>query len=197
MAQVIDLLSWAALLGGGFFYVVGAIGLNRMPDIFTRLHAVSVSETLGVGLMTLGMLLQAGFTLVAVKLIIILLVMWTTGAVATHALARAALHDGEKPLLADETGALVATDPVSLFPELGVRLATPLKSEIVEEETPEDAEPEALAEAGYGADEDDANPDAEQPDAEGLADRDRMHPGEDVGHPVQPDGADHVEEPAA
>jgi multicomponent Na+:H+ antiporter subunit G len=165
MAQVIDLLSWAALLGGGFFYVVGAIGLNRMPDIFTRMHAVSVSETLGVGLMTLGMLLQAGFTLVAVKLIMIMVVLMWTGAVATHALARAALHDGEKPLLADATGALVATDPVSLFPELGVRLATPLQSEIVEEETPEDAEPEDLAEAGYGAEEDDANPDAEEPNS--------------------------------
>ena len=54
-----------------------------MPDIFTRMHAVSVSETLGVGLMTFGMLLQAGFTLVAVKLVIILVAMWTTGAVAT------------------------------------------------------------------------------------------------------------------
>ena len=97
MGQVVDLLSWAALLGGGFFYVVGAIGLNRMPDIFTRLHAVSVSETLGVGLMMLGMMLQAGFTLVAVKLVIIVVIMWATGAVATHALARAALHDGEKP----------------------------------------------------------------------------------------------------
>ena len=173
MAQVIDLLSWAALLGGGFFYVVGAIGLNRMPDIFTRMHAVSVSETLGVGLMIFGMLLQAGFTLVAVKLIIILLVMWTTGAVATHALARAALHDGEKPLLADATGALVATDPVSLFPELGVRLATPLTSEIVEGDLPKDRESangppedaETLAEAGYGAEEDEANPDAEGPDS--------------------------------
>ena len=168
MGQLIDLASWAALLGGGFFYVVGAIGLNRMPDIFTRMHAVSISDTLGVGLLTLGMLLQAGFTLVAVKLIIIVLVMWTTGAVATHALARAALHDGEKPLLADATGALVATDPVSLFPELGVRLATPLKSEIVEEaapETPEDAE--TLAEEGYGAEEGDANPDAERPDDAG------------------------------
>ncbi len=167
MAQVIDLLSWAALVGGGFFYVVGAIGLNRMPDIFTRMHAVSVSETLGVGLMTLGMLLQAGFTLVAVKLILIMVVLMWTGAVATHALARAALHDGEKPLLADETGALVPTDPVSLFPELGVRLATPLKSEIVEEVAPEDAEPEAVAEAGYGAEEEDANPDAERPDDAG------------------------------
>ncbi len=168
MGQLIDLASWAALLGGGFFYVVGAIGLNRMPDIFTRMHAVSVSETLGVGLMIFGMLLQAGFTLVAVKLILIMVVMMWTGAVATHALARAALHDGEKPLLADATGALVATDPVSLFPELGVRLATPLKSEIVEEEpvesgAPEDAE--TLAEAGYGAEAEDANPDAERPDS--------------------------------
>ncbi len=171
MEQVIDLLSWAALLGGGFFYVVGAIGLNRMPDIFTRMHAVSVSETLGVGLLTLGMLLQAGFTLVAVKLIMIMVVMMWTGAVATHALARAALHDGEKPLLADATGALVPTDPVSLFPELGVRLATPLKSEIVEEETPEDAEPEDLAETGYGAEEEDANPDAEKPDSADKDDR--------------------------
>ncbi len=175
MGQVIDLLSWAALLGGGFFYVVGAIGLNRMPDIFTRLHAVSVSETLGVGLMTLGMLLQAGVTLVAVKLIIIVVVMWVTGAVATHALARAALHDGEKPLLADATGALVPTDPVSLFPELGVRLATPLKSETVEEEAPENGksengapeDAETLAGEGYGAEEEDANPDAERPDDAG------------------------------
>ena len=172
MEQVIDLLSWAALASGGFFYVVGAIGLNRMPDIFTRMHAVSVSETLGVGLMMLGMLLQAGPTLVAVKLIIILLVMWTTGAVATHALARAALHDGEKPLLADETGALVATDPVSLFPELGVRLATPLKSEIVEEgpaaipdASGAGAAAEIGAEIGYGGEDTDANPDAGQPDA--------------------------------
>jgi monovalent cation/proton antiporter MnhG/PhaG subunit len=176
MAALIDILSWAALGGGGLFYVVGAIGLNRMPDLFTRMHAVSVSETLGVGLLVLGMLLQAGFTLVAVKLIIIVLVMWATGAVATHALARAALHDGEKPLLADATGALVPTDPVSLFPELGVRLATPLKSEIVEEaapedEGPEDTQSETLADGGYGSDEADANPDARQLDKDGKEDR--------------------------
>lgn len=133
MSVVIDILSWAALLGGSFFYVVGAIGLNRMPDIFSRMHAVSVSETMGVGLMILGMLMQAGFTLVAAKLIIIMVVMMWTGAVATHALARAALHDGEMPLLMDDSGALVRTDPVSLFPELGVRLATPLSSEVVDE----------------------------------------------------------------
>jgi multicomponent Na+:H+ antiporter subunit G len=165
MAAVVDILSWAALVGGGFFYVVGAIGLIRMPDLFTRMHAVSVSETLGVGLLMLGMLLQAGSTLVAVKLIIIVLAMWTTGAVATHALARAALHDGEKPLLADDIGTLVPTDPVSLFPELGVRLAAPLKSEIVEEAqvaAEDNEDTDGIANGAY-YDEGDANPDATTP----------------------------------
>ena len=131
--SVLHILSWAALAGGGFFYVVGAIGMNRMPDVFTRMHAVSVSETLGVGLLVLGMGIQAGLSLVTVKLVIILLVLWTTGAVATHALARAALHDGEKPVLADANGNLAETDCVDIFPELAVRLAAPLTSETVEE----------------------------------------------------------------
>jgi len=152
MSVLIDILSWAALLGGSFFYVVGAIGLNRMPDVFTRMHAVSISESLGVGLLILGMLLQAlsplpGLLLqpdinwhavapvlvVAGKLIIIMVVLMWTGSAATHALARAALHDGEKPLLADKSGRLVKTDPVSLFPELAVRLVSPVASETVEE----------------------------------------------------------------
>ncbi|MEM8700051.1 MAG: monovalent cation/H(+) antiporter subunit G, partial [Pseudomonadota bacterium] len=117
---------------GGFFFLIGALGLNRMPDLFTRMHATSVGETMGVGLLVLGMCLQAGFTLVTVKLLFILVIVLFTGAVATHALARAALHDGEKPLLANRKGALIKTDPVDLFPELGVRLAQPLTSETVE-----------------------------------------------------------------
>lgn len=129
MGLLLDILSWLALTAGGVFYVVGAVGLNRMPDVFTRIHAISVSETLGVGLFVLGMLLQAGVSLVAAKLIFIVLALWTSGAVAAHALARAALHDGEKPLLAGTDGRLTATDPTSLFPELGQRLAAPLTSE--------------------------------------------------------------------
>ena len=133
MGVIADVLSWIALAAGGFFYVVGAVGLNRFPDVFTRMHAASVSDTLGVGLLVLGMLLQAGFTLIAVKLIFIALALWTAGAVATHALARAALHDGAQPLLADETGKLVETDCGAIFPGLAARLATPLVSEAVEE----------------------------------------------------------------
>lgn len=132
MHPAIDVLSFLALTAGGLFYLIGALGLNRMPDVFSRMHAVSVSETLGVGLLVLGMLLQAGFTLVAAKLIFIVLALWTSGAVATHALARAALHDGERPLLANEQGQLVLTDPASLFPELHERLVAPLVSETPE-----------------------------------------------------------------
>ena len=141
MEMAVTIASWAALVAGGFFYLAGAIGLNRMPDFFTRMHAASVSETLGAGLLVTGMLLQAGPTLVAVKLVIILLVLLVTGSVATHALARAALHDGELPLLADAKGKLVATAPDSLFPGLGARLAAPLRSETVEQPEADPSKP--------------------------------------------------------
>ncbi len=65
MTALVDILSWLCLLGGGFFCLVGGIGLLRMPDFFTRMHAASVTETLGVGLVLFGLLLQAGWTLVA------------------------------------------------------------------------------------------------------------------------------------
>jgi len=112
-----DLLSWLLLVAGGFFFLVGAIGLNRMPDVFTRMHAISVGDTLGAGLLVAGMALQAGPTLVTVKLLLILLVIWFTGPVATHALARAALHDKLYPLVANRSGKLVEGDPDKVAPK--------------------------------------------------------------------------------
>ncbi len=111
-----DLLSWLLLIAGGLFFLVGAIGLNRMPDVFTRMHAVSVGDTLGAGLLVAGMALQAGPTLVTAKLFLILLVIWFTGPVATHALARAALQDKLLPLIANRSGKLVEGDPDKLAP---------------------------------------------------------------------------------
>jgi multicomponent Na+:H+ antiporter subunit G len=98
---VVDGLSWILLLAGGFFYVVGAIGLLRMPDLFTRMHAASVCDTFGAGLLLLGMLLQAGISLVSFKLVVIMMLLFFTGPVATHALARAARYAGIEPKLAD------------------------------------------------------------------------------------------------
>lgn len=101
MSLLINGISWVCLVAGGFFCVVGAIGLLRMPDFYTRMHAASVIETLGAGLILLGLMLQSGFTLVAVKLLMIGLLIFFVSPTATHALARAAMVRGLKPLLAD------------------------------------------------------------------------------------------------
>jgi len=98
----IDAVSWVCLVVGGFFCVVGAIGMLRMPDFYTRMHAASVIETLGAGLILLGLMLQAGFTLVAVKLLMVGVLIFFASPTATHALARAAMVRGLKPLLSDE-----------------------------------------------------------------------------------------------
>lgn len=90
MSPILDVVSWVFLVAGGLFCVVGGIGLVRMPSFFTRMHAASVTETLGAGLILLGLLIQAGITLVAVKLLMIGLLIFFTGPTATHALAKAA-----------------------------------------------------------------------------------------------------------
>lgn len=100
MNALVDILSWLCLLGGGFFCLVGGIGLLRMPDFYTRMHAASVTETLGAGLILLGLLIQAGFTLVGAKLLMIGLLIFFTSPAASHALAKAALSRGLAPVLA-------------------------------------------------------------------------------------------------
>jgi multicomponent Na+:H+ antiporter subunit G len=100
--MLVDVLSWACLVAGGAFCAVGALGLVRMPDFFTRVHAAGVTDTAGAGLMLLGMILQAGFNLIAVKLIMIGLLLLFAGPTATHALAKAARTRGLEPVLAPE-----------------------------------------------------------------------------------------------
>ncbi len=105
MTAWIDALSWACLVGGGFFCIVGAVGMLRMPDFYTRMHAASVIETLGAGLILFGLMLQAGFTLVAVKLLFVGVLIFFASPTATHALARAAMVRGLKPLLSEDGSA--------------------------------------------------------------------------------------------
>jgi multicomponent Na+:H+ antiporter subunit G len=95
-----DLASWTCLLGGGGFCLVGGIGLLRMPDFYTRMHAASVTDTIGAGLVLLGLLFQAGFSLVGAKLLMVGLLIFFTSPTASHALARSALLHGLKPKLA-------------------------------------------------------------------------------------------------
>ena len=98
MQLLIDILSWVTILTGSFFVVTGGVGILRLPDFFTRLHAVSMPDTLGIGLIIIGLALQAGSTQTSAKLIMIFLFMLFTGPAATHALAKTALHGKLKPL---------------------------------------------------------------------------------------------------
>jgi multicomponent Na+:H+ antiporter subunit G len=98
----VEIASWLFILLGSLFTVVGTLGLVRMPEVFSRMHAASVTDTLGVGFLILGMCLQAGVSLVTLKLLFLLALFFFTGPVVTHALAQACLHEGIKPLLTED-----------------------------------------------------------------------------------------------
>jgi multicomponent Na+:H+ antiporter subunit G len=91
MSAAIAALSVVCLAAGAFFVVVGCIGLVRMPDLYTRMHAASVTDTLGTVLVIAGLALASGFNLVSAKLVLLGLLIFLTSPTATHALAQAAL----------------------------------------------------------------------------------------------------------
>ena len=93
----IYVLSWAFIASGTLFCIIGSFGALRFPDFWSRLHAVSVTDSAGMILLVTGMVLQAGFTLIAVKLIVMGLFLFITGPTSTHAVANAALVSGYIP----------------------------------------------------------------------------------------------------
>jgi multicomponent Na+:H+ antiporter subunit G len=97
MELILDGLSWICLLAGGFFGVVGGIGLLRLPDVYTRMHAAGIIDTLAAGLILLGLVFQGGFSGVSVKLGLIFVFLVFTSPTATHALAQAAVFSGLRP----------------------------------------------------------------------------------------------------
>ncbi len=94
---VIDVLSWFLLLGGGLVGILGGVGLLRFPDFYSRLHAAGMTDTLCALMIIAGLILQAGLSLLSIKLALILLFLLFTSPTASHALARAGLTDGLKP----------------------------------------------------------------------------------------------------
>tara|TARA_B100001094_G_scaffold73327_1_gene69612 strand:- start:1666 stop:2040 length:375 start_codon:yes stop_codon:yes gene_type:complete len=96
-ALLIDILSWAMILAGSFFVIIGAVGILRFPDFWSRLHAASVTESAGMILLLIGMALQTGWTLIAFKLGVIGIFILITGPTSTHAVANAALVSGLRP----------------------------------------------------------------------------------------------------
>ena len=98
-ANILDILSVALIGIGSFSLIIGALGVLRLPDVYTRMHAASITDTLGAGSIILGLILQAGLTLVAGKLFLILVFLFFTSPASSFALAHAALSSGIKPIL--------------------------------------------------------------------------------------------------
>lgn len=102
MDLVLDILTWAFIAAGAFFLIVGSLGLIRLKDVFARMHAASLIDTLGIGLVLVGLCFQAGLTLTTAKLLLILAFVAFTSPTTTYALARAALAGGVLPDVAPE-----------------------------------------------------------------------------------------------
>jgi len=102
MAIILDILSWACLLSGGFLGFSGAVGLFRFPDFYTRLHAAGVTDTLCLELIITGLIFQSNSWMMVVKLVMVMLILAYTSPTTTYALANAARHGGLKPFLHKE-----------------------------------------------------------------------------------------------
>ena len=108
--MLVSILSSLCLFIGIVALLIGSLGLLRLPDIFSRMHAFGMMDTAGVGFLILGMMLHAGFTLITVKLAFIGIFLFFTSPIAGHAVAQAAYKDGVKPL---GTSKLSAKSPPS------------------------------------------------------------------------------------
>ena len=91
MEQLLDIASWILMTLGGVFVFIGGLGALRMPDLYTRMHAAGVTDSIAPILIIFGIILQAGLSLASVKLLAILMFLLLTGPTASNALASAAL----------------------------------------------------------------------------------------------------------
>lgn len=120
MSLVVETASWALIIFGSFFVVVGGIGVVRMPDFYTRMHASSLTDSIGTFAILFGLMLQFGLTLATLKLAAIALFLFVTNPTSSYALGHAALlagvagiadgtpDGGPDGTLADTADALVA-----------------------------------------------------------------------------------------
>lgn len=102
MSFLADLICGIFLLAGAAFVVIGNVGLVRLPDFYTRLHAAGITDTLGAGLILIGLCFLGGFSLVTIKLMFIIGFLLITSPTASHALAKSAQHGKLEPMLLDK-----------------------------------------------------------------------------------------------
>ncbi|MDM0000948.1 monovalent cation/H(+) antiporter subunit G [Variovorax sp. J22P240] len=94
---VADIFTIAAICAGGFFFLAGSVGLLRFPDTFTRLHALTKADNLGLGLVVVGLLPQVDSLSTAFKLVLIWFLVLLGSATVSQLIARAVRREGQKP----------------------------------------------------------------------------------------------------
>jgi multicomponent Na+:H+ antiporter subunit G len=92
-----EILSMIFIVTGLFFLIVAAIGVIRLPDVFSRAHAISLTDSLGAFLMLIGIALHEGLGTNMFKILVVLALIYIINPVITHATIRAALRSGLKP----------------------------------------------------------------------------------------------------
>ena len=97
-----DLIAIALILAGLFFLIVAAIGMLRLPDVFTRSHALSLTDSLGAVLVLAGLAIYQGFSLNLLKILVVLALLYLLNPVVSHATIRAALRSGLKPWVREQ-----------------------------------------------------------------------------------------------
>jgi multicomponent Na+:H+ antiporter subunit G len=102
MEMFLQIVSWAMIGTGALAVLVGGVGVLRFPDVYSRLHAASVTDTMGAAMILGGLIVHEGLTLLAAKLALTLAFLLLTSPTASFTLAHAALTSGVKPLLHGE-----------------------------------------------------------------------------------------------
>lgn len=87
---MIEILAAALVFAGLMFFIAGSIGLLRLPDIYSRLHALTKADNVGLGLLVIGLLLLADDLFIALKLLLVWLLVLASSATSAHLIAQRA-----------------------------------------------------------------------------------------------------------
>jgi len=103
MSEFVNIASIILVVIGIIFMLVGSIGILRLPDFFSRTHAVSKSDTLGIIFVIAGLIVYEGLNQSSLKLLLIILFIALSNPIGTHALARAAIKKGFDPFISEKS----------------------------------------------------------------------------------------------
>jgi multicomponent Na+:H+ antiporter subunit G len=97
MSGLLDGFSIVAIVAGAFFYLAGTVGLLRFPDAYTRLHALTKADNLGLVLVVIGLLPQVGTVLMGLKLLLVWLLVMLSSAAVSQLIARSVRRGDARP----------------------------------------------------------------------------------------------------